>query len=531
MTQTLHSLLDDPIISVRTTDDEVGGMTLPEIFEALLNEDIAGFEALQPHQKQPWFSFLVQVAAMATARAGLSEAPTDAATWGRLLVELSDGSETAWCLVVDDVSQPAFLQPPIPEGSIEDAGFKADVPTPDELDMLITNKTHDVKMRRIVRPAAEHWLFALLTLQTMEGFLGRGNYGIVRMNGGFGSRPQVGLAPQLNWGARFSRDLAVLLAHRDQIIEDNEFDAQGYALIWLPPWDGEKSSAIPLSDCDPYFIEICRRLRFTSDDKLICWRTNTSGTRINAPDDLNGRTGDPWTPVDIGDAKALTLGGDGYTYELLQELWFGNDYQRPPALQFQRSDPEHAYLVANTLVRGQGKTQGLHQRVIPIPAEVRSLLGGSESERQILAKRAERRVQLAADVQSDVLRGPTFTLVYAGRSPTDPNWDKINMWIEQFDRRVDERFFDDLWNSVQLGLSQDEAEVQWHTILSKLADELYQEIRDSIPLPSIHRYRVLSKADGQFYSRLHSVLHRAFDNDDDEPTTQQEETDEQPVAG
>jgi CRISPR system Cascade subunit CasA len=48
----------------------------------------------------------------------------------------------------------------------------------------------------------EHWFYALLTLQTMQGFLGAGNYGISRMNGGFASRPSVGLAPSDRWGMR-----------------------------------------------------------------------------------------------------------------------------------------------------------------------------------------------------------------------------------------------------------------------------------------------------------------------------------------
>lgn len=527
MTQMLHSLLDDPLISVRTTDDEARGMTLPEIFAALLGDQLASFEALQPHQKQPWFSFLVQVGAMAVARAGQSETPADAATWRELLVDLADGSEAAWCLVVDDVSKPAFLQPPIPEGSIKKAKFKADVPTPDDLDMLITTKTHDIKQRRIVAPEPEHWLFALLTLQTMEGFLGRGNYGIVRMNGGFGSRPHVGLAAGLDWGSRFRRDLGVLIRERDRVAAGNEFDPSGHALLWLEPWDGKKSSGIALGDCDPYFIEICRRLRLMCEDgDIVCWRANTKSTRLDAPDDLNGRTGDPWTPINVGDAKALTLGGNGYTYELLQDLWFGDDYQRPPALEFQRSDPEQGYLVATTLVRGQGKTQGFHERSIPVPKEVSRILGGSTSEQKELAKRAQRRVQLAGEVQSKVLRGPTFTLVYGGRSPSDPNWDKVNPWIQEFDRRVDARFFDDLWDSLERGLSQDEAEVQWHKILCELAEEQYRDIRDSIPLPSIHRYRVLCKADGQFYSRLRSVLHRAFDGSDSN-IQPEEDTDEQ----
>lgn len=530
MTDRAYSLLDEPLIDVRTSDDTIRGMSLPDIYQALMEGDVAAFAALQPHQQQPWFSFLVQVAAMATVRHAGGEPPTDAAHWRRLLVELADGSEDAWHLVVDDVSKPAFLQPPIPEGSIDEAGYGADVPTPDALDMLITSKTHDIKQRRVVSPNAQHWVFALLTLQTQEGFLGRGNYGIVRMNGGFGNRPMVGLAPELDWGARFRRDLQVLVDHHDEIAETYELDPTGIGLLWTEPWDGKKKSAIALSKCDPFVIEICRRLRFTNDaGQLVCWRANTKGQRIDAPDDLNGRTGDPWVPIDKSDAKALTLGAGGFTYEVLQDIWFTDEYRRPPALEFRGDDPDRMYLIATTLARGQGKTEGWHRRIIPVPGKVSSFLGGSLSNRKKLAKRAKRRVELAAEVQSQVLRGPTFTLVYAGRSPSDPNWDKINAWIEAFDRRVDARFFDSLWDSVQRELSDAEAEEQWHGVLKELAEKQYREIRDSIPLPSIHRYRVLSDADSQFYGRLHSVLDRAFDNEQT-PDLDKEETDERPKA-
>jgi CRISPR system Cascade subunit CasA len=57
------------------------------------------------------------------------------------LLKLADGSEAAWHLVVDDVSQPAFMQPPVPEGSLEEAKYSSDIQTPDELDMLVTSKT------------------------------------------------------------------------------------------------------------------------------------------------------------------------------------------------------------------------------------------------------------------------------------------------------------------------------------------------------------------------------------------------------
>ena len=65
------------------------------------------------------------------------------------------------------------MQPPT---SSEDKwkDYKNRVETPDELDMLVTGKNHDLKVNVAVNPDLDDWLLALLTLQTMEGVYGRG---------------------------------------------------------------------------------------------------------------------------------------------------------------------------------------------------------------------------------------------------------------------------------------------------------------------------------------------------------------------
>ena len=95
--------------------------------------------------------------------------------------EWPDGE--AWELVVDDWSKPALLQPPT-VAATDRAAYKNRLPTPDALDMLVTAKNHDLKQERMVGASEQDWLFALVTLQTTEGFLGAGNYGVSRMNGG-----------------------------------------------------------------------------------------------------------------------------------------------------------------------------------------------------------------------------------------------------------------------------------------------------------------------------------------------------------
>ena len=506
----LYSLLDDPLFRVRRSDDAVQTQPLPDILHRLADEDappIVSFEALQPHQQQPWHSFLVQCAAMAVARESGGAVPETPDAWHAALLALADGEPAAWHLVVEDLARPAFLQPPVPEDSLDAANFKADIPTPDQLDVLITSKDHDVKAVRIARPRPEHWIHALVALQTMEGFLGRGNYGIVRMNGGFGNRPMVGLAPDLSWGGRFRRDLRVLLDAREDL--SGRYDPSGVALLWTEPWDGKKASALPLQDLDPYFIEVCRRIRFTQDGDgaLTCWRANSKGQRVDAPDDLNGITGDPWTPIDKSGGKALTLGGSGFTYQKLHQIFLSGNYQRPPALEFHTGDDGLLYLVARTLVRGQGKTEGLHHRVVPVPARVARIFG-SQSDIEQLASRAQKRIETAADVQRQVLYRAVGTLLNGG-NPSDVDGDAVRPWLDAFDQAVDDAFFPRLWASVEM--TEDDAEADWHRFLRDEAEQQFHAAETRTPRTATRYWRARSTAQSLFFGALRRVLPAAFE--------------------
>ena len=501
----MHSLLDDPLLRIRLPDNTVQGASLPQILHRLTQDNLLSFEALQAHQQQPWHSFLVQLAAMTTAREADGAPPSNADEWRDALLSLADGDDAAWDLVVADVSRPAFLQSPVPEGTLDDAGYKADVPTPDQLDVLITSKSHDVKARRIRHAEPEHWTYALVTLQTMEGFLGRGNYGVVRMNGGFGNRPLVGLSPDLSWGEHFRRDVDVLLSERDALSERYTLD--GPALLWTRPWDGAKDSAIPLDACDPYFLEVCRRIRFQDDDgDLVCWRANTKGQRVDAPDSLNGDTGDPWTPIEKSSGKALTLPGEGFTYDRLQDIVFEGEYAPPPALQFRDSDDGHMYVVARALVRGQGKTEGLHHRIVPVPNDALANLR-KKSEREQLAQRAQNRVERVQEVQRSVLYPAIGTLL--GGGDTDAiDFEDVAPWLDAFDRTVDARFFEALWASVDM--SDHEAREHWASLLWEEAQTQFDDAEDHAPSSSTRYWRARSSARTIFHGAARNTLKYAF---------------------
>ena len=325
------------------------------------------------------------------------------------------------------------------------------------------------------------------------------------MNGGFGNRPLIGLSPDESWGKRILRDIKVLIKNRSPLL--STYDPTGHTLLWLPPWDGEKTSSIPIEACDPFFIEICRRIRFLKiDDHISCDRTNTKAGRVSTPDDLNGRTQDPWTPIEKKGVKALTLGESGFTYELIQQLLLGEEYTTPIALDFQHDEKEGAFLICQALVRGQGKTDGLHRRIIPIPPKVTTSLFSKSTAKEMLSKRAKERITLINDVQRKILR-PALSNILSSGSDQKVEYEKVAPWINRFDQEIDRRFFESLWASVEL--EPEVAKRKWENILLEEAEKIFREAERSTPIAQLRRYRALSKARSMFYGQANKVFEYA----------------------
>ena len=225
------------------------------VFAALARDEVASFPALRPHQRQAWHCFLVQVGALALQRDGSDVLPDTAQGWRKRLLALTPdhpGGE-AWQLVVDDWSKPALLQPPgmAAPGS---KGVKMEL-TPDGLDMLVTGRNHDLKGERIDAAAADDWLFALVTLQTLEGQMGAPNFGISRMYTGFGARVCVGIRPlPIRWGKSVRRDIEHLLTNKEEVEADAPMRGD-IGLVWTLPWDGTTSP------------QRCIRTRLTSEHR------------------------------------------------------------------------------------------------------------------------------------------------------------------------------------------------------------------------------------------------------------------------
>ena len=373
----------------------------------------------------------------------------------------------------------------------------------DELDMLVTSKNHDLKAGRMRTCQPEDWLYALVSVQTQEGFLGAGNYGISRMNGGFASRPGISVASTSLWGGRWRGDVCVLLQSREQIAQSRGLDADnGIALVWTIPWDGATSLAF--SRLDPAYIEICRRIRLQfQNGRLFAMGTGTQAARIAAKG-LDGVTGDPWTPVNVVEGKALTIGAEGFHYKLMAELLFGSTYQPGAAADLGRRSPEpgaSCVLLAQGLTRGQGKTEGYHERRVPVSPRLRSLLAGSD--RNLIAKISEQRIHAISEVRK--LLWLSLTVLFnngaSGRDSSDSVKTKAREYSRPFEQLEDLRFFEDL----NLELEADDPAAQRLQWLQEMVDRALSVLRnafDAGPRNAVQRYRAQAAALSCFHGSL-----------------------------
>ncbi len=483
------NLLTEPLIRVNTRPEGSRRATLPEVLAFLSAGDhVLGFPGLAPHQVQAWYCFLVQVAALALLDAGQGGLSDDPGTWTERLRGLTRAypADEPWTLVVPDVRRPAFFQPPVPEGDLQ--GFTGPVRHPDSVDVLVTARNHDVKCARAGSAEPDLWAFTLVCLQTLSGYSGKGNHGILRINGGYASRPLVTLAPGPGWGERFRRDVRALLVRRAEILEGHPF-ACTRRILWLEPWDG--NAQIPAADLDPYALEVCRRVRLAFDGgAIVAYRKPTRHARVGGKA-LKGNAGDPWIPVRREDAAALNVGPRGFDYRLVQEVLFQSEYLPAPCQRYLPDDPEEMALWCLALAREQGGTAGLHERWVPIPGRVRqSLLFGPQ--RDSLAAVSRSRVEDAATAERSILKPALLTLAQGAPETLDFRDRRPGAFVAEFHRAVDSAFFEALW--AEWELPPQKRRRLWAERLRDTARRVLRRAERSLPVPEARRYRAQARA-------------------------------------
>lgn len=502
----MHDLLNEPLIGIRTAAG-ASRVSLPALLARLAGGEPLEYTGLRPHQADPWHVFLVQIAASVMARQVPSHAlPADPDFWRAGLLDLAGGQANAWQLVVDEVTQPAFMQHPL-ASTDELAAFKPKAATPDELDVLVTAKDHDIKSSRMDKADPEAWLLAVLTCQTTSGYLGAGNFGSVRMNGGFGSRAVVSLVTDPAPAARFAEEVAVLRGLRGRSDEKGiRFVTRGTVLTWLNAWS-RQSAQWSVQQVEPWFVEAVRPLRLVARGGAIRAFATTSEARQMGPKTLeNGDVGDPWLPINVNDKKkgrsALTVSASAWSPELLCKLLFQDGFELTPLQRPRAGMTGASWFIGSVLVRGQGTTEGFHRFALPVPARARGWLAKPD-ERDRLARFAKDLLADAKEVEK-TLRGALMVLADGGPENVDFNNDTLQAWSRAaLDGQAlgwTDRFFPTLWQATE----QEPVAVRdrWRSELAARAREALDDARRRLPLPSSRRYRAQVRARGYLEGSL-----------------------------
>ena len=516
----MYNILTEPLIRIETPGNERVEASLPQVYAALMADEVEAFPVLRPHQRHAWHSFLVALASMAAHRAGMETPPSDAEEWLRIIHSLTTDwpDDEPWQLV-EEITKPAFFQPPArTKGREKD--FKNTVATPDALDMLVTAKDHDLKAEVAAQGQTDDWIFALVTLQTMEGFGGAGNYGISRMNGGLGNRPAFTLAPSRGGpGVHVRRDIVALLEFLPGILDEHPGKETGHALLWTLPWDGTPAEALLLNQLHPLYVEVCRRIRLRTDSigHLYGIRTSSKAARIEAKS-LNGITGDPWALIDRRDKKGdkvLTLPGGGFNYKRVSDyLTSGGEYVRPQLLQPTASEmasDEPMRVVARAMVRGQGKTEGYHERTIPVRHRFKSaMVRRNSSDLDDIGAISQARINDVGKVQRILSHAIQVFVARGDHDRVNPEHrERARTWLNRLDDIVDDTFFDALQDEFEAGTDQRNAiRHRWllndddqSGIINHARTMLY-DAEDSLPCPRIYYYKAREAAEGLFEGRL-----------------------------
>ena len=505
------NLLTHPVLTL------TGGakVSLPALFAAMARGEVQGFPAMRPHQRPAWHMFLVQLGALALWSAGRTTVSGEPADWVAMLRGLTPdhADDAPWCLVVEEPARPAFLQPPDPGGLAW-----SPLATPDALDLLITSRNHDLKQTIATEASAEDWVFALMSLQTSEGYGGRGNYGIARMNGGSSSRPMLGLAPanegdtSLDSSGWWVRDVQRLLA---TVREGGVGVVGGPALLWCLDWP--EGRQLDVRDLDPWFIEVCRRVRLTrAPDTISAIQANSATSRTDAKA-FKGNLGDPWAPVHKTEGKSLTLSGGDFDYTRLCEILFSGNWSVPLLARHGSCENGDMLLVAEALSRGNSKTEGFKSRVVPVPGRVVPLLSSPTVATFSKAQMDEIKVFDAA------LRD-AIALVAAGGNRIGIKKGHFQRSVparRRFDHAADRLFFPHLWNRVAANEMHDSeaeeaAKIGFLQALREAAEDELKSALPAIPCPTIQRPRAEARARRAFHARVrreHPILFYKEDAD------------------
>lgn len=521
----MYNILIEPLIRIDTSGRGRVAASLPQVYAALMADEVEAFPALRPHQRHAWHAFLVQLGAMAMRHAGLEEPPETAEEWARIIPGLTPDwcGDEPWQLVVEDITSPAFMQPRA-SSKDKEKEFNKEVLTPDELDIIGTSRNHDVKTGSLYDSEEDNWIFALINMQTMDGNPGRGYYGVSRMNSNDGSRTAFSLTPSLRWGRHVLKDISSLL---EADFSDWPMQWDKVKLLWTEPWDGMKSEGLTLDKLYPFYLEVCRRCRIKKGSRGLYAvkspKAKDGGCRV-AAETSRGNVGDPWTLVTEDDKglKALTMQTDSFSYRNIVSYLFDPAWKLPALFELGNSGKEgDGFLVARGLRRKRGgQTEGYYERVIPLRPAVARVFGRG-GDRQALGDIARRRVTQVGKVE-EFLRYAVAVFVAKGEDlsklkPQDRNKilykDETTTQVEGFTKVVDDFFFDHLQTEFEVDSDTEREHIraEWlKDFVVPSADGILVASWESVPCPESQRIKAIATSKNVFNSLIYQEFEVSF---------------------
>ena len=207
--------------------------------------------------------------------------------------------------------------------------------------------------------------------------------------------------------------------------------------------------------------------------------------------------------------KVLTLPGGGFTYKRVADYLTSGEFGRPallrPTAEEARRD-EPMELVARAMVRGQGKTEGYHERRITVRHRFRSaMLGRNRADLDDIGALSQARIGDVGKAQR-ILSHAIQTFLNRGDSAnTKPEQrERAREWLNRLDEIVDDTFFDELQDEFEADAnraSTTSADVGRAEVINHARGLLY-DAEDSLPCPVIYYYKAREAAEGLFEGRI-----------------------------
>lgn len=214
-------------------------------------------------------------------------------------------------------------------------------------------------------------------------------------------------------------------------------------------------------------------------------------------------TGDAWTPLETSHGKALTVSRNGFEYRLMSDLLTSGRFTQGAAWRLDGWPQDVALqVIAQVTVRGQGKTEGYHERRVSISPKLRRRLMGAQ--RPLIAKMAQTRIQAIADMRK--LLWSSLALLFANGendSGNDAISNRAGRFAQPFEQQEDGRFFEDLADQAEAEADQQESVyLQWLIGLAQRAEDVLLQAFDAGPRSGMQRYKARSAALSRFHAGL-----------------------------